>query len=208
MKITIKEIEKHIKEASREERKKYGYKTRAGILFKKYNEYFVSIYMYATGMENNKLVCYGEIKPYYSDDVFWEVFKMPENSNEPMGLRANGAFSLWSFVLLEKEYIITDYSEVAPHVVETIEKYDKQLCEAVDGFGENPKNFIDYVNRVENTHMYDKALGQMLYYIKVNQYDKARELALYELSQNRHGSYGNEGKYIYEHVVDYCEERM
>ena len=80
------------------------------------------------------------------------------------------------------------------------------MCEAVDNFGEDPKNFIDYMDAIDNTGMYDKALGKMLYYIKTDQYDMARELAAYEISQNRYGSFGNEGKYIYEHVVDYCEE--
>lgn len=208
VKITRKEIEKYINEAQKVERKKYGYKKRGHIIFKKYKEYFVSIRAYATGFNNDELIVFGEVKPYYFDDVFWEVFKMPENSNEPMGLRANGAFSLWSFKLIEQEKTIKDYAEVSPYVIEKIAEYDKKLCEAVDEFGEDSKSFIDYVDTVDNTGMYDKALGKMLYYIKNEQYDKARELAIYEISQNRYGSFVNEGKYIYEHVVDYCEERV
>ena len=30
-------------------------------------------------------------------------------------------------------------------VIEKIEEYDKRLCEAVDGFGDDSKSFIDYV---------------------------------------------------------------
>ena len=125
-----------------------------------------------------------------------------------MGLRANGAFSIWSFTLLEDRKTIKDYAEVTPYVIDKISEYNKKLCEAVDGFDEDSKNFIDYVDAIENTGMYDKALGKMLYYIKNEQYDKAMELALYEISQNRYGSFVNESKHIYEHVVDYCEERV
>lgn len=204
-KITRKEIEKYINEVQKVERKKYGYRKRADIIFKKYKDYFVSISAYATGVNDDTLVISGKIKPYYFDDVFWEVFKMPENSNEPMGLRANGAFSIRSFELFEDRRTINDYAEVTPYVTEKIAEYDRKLCEAVDNFGEDPKNFIDYMDTIDNTGMYDKALGKMLYYIKTDQYDMARELAAYEISQNRYGSFGNEGKYIYEHVVDYCE---
>jgi hypothetical protein len=208
MKITRKEIEKYINEVQKVERKKYGYKKRGYTLFKKYKDYFVSVQAYATGINNDKLVVCGGVKPYYFDDVFWEVFKMPENSDEPMGLRANGAFSLWSLELLEQDKIIKDYAEVTPYVIEKIAEYDKKLCETVDGFGNDSKNFIDYVDAIDDTHMYDKPLGKMLYYIKNEQFDKARELAAYEMSQNRYGSFVNEGKHIYEHVVDYCEERV
>lgn len=208
MKITRKEIDRYINEVLKVERKKYGCRKRENIIFKKYKDYFVSIRTSATGLNNDEVVVYGEIKPYYFDDVFWEVFKMPENSNEPMGLRANGAFSIWSFKLFEDRKTIKDYAEVTPYVIDKISEYDKKLCEAVDGFGNDSKNFIDYVETIENTGMYDKALGKMLYNIKEKQYDKARELASYEISQNRYGSFGNEGKYIYEHVVDYCEERV
>ena len=208
MKITRKEIEKYINETQKVERKKYGYKKRGHIIFKKYREYFLSIRAYATGFNNDELIVFGEVKPYYFDDVFWEVFKMSENSSEPMGLRANGAFSIWSFELLEDRRTINDYAEVTPYVIDKISEYNKKLCEAVDGFDEDSKNFIDYVDAIENTGMYDKALGKMLYYIKNKQYDKAMELALYEISQNRYGSFVNESKHIYEHVVDYCEVRV
>ena len=92
MKITRKEIEKYINETQKVERKKYGYKKRGHIIFKKYREYFLSIRAYATGFNNDELIVFGEVKPYYFDDVFWEVFKMSENSSEPMGLRANDAY--------------------------------------------------------------------------------------------------------------------
>lgn len=208
MKITRKGIEKYINEVQKEERKKYGYKKRQDILFKKYKDYFVSIRSHATGFNQDKLVVEGEVKPYCFDDIFWEVFKMPENSNEPMGLRANGAFSLWSFRMFKQEKIIKDYAEVIPYVMEKIEEYDKQLCLAVDAFGNDLQNYIEYVDTIENTGMYDKKLGEMLYYIYVKEYNKALELASYEISQNRYGNFGNEGKYIYEHVVDYCKERV
>lgn len=208
MKITRKEIEKYINEVQKVERKKYGYQKRGHIIFKKYKDFFVSIESYATGMNHDELDIFAAIKPYYFDDVFWEVFKMSENSNEPMGLRANGAFSIWSFELFKGKKVIKDYAEVSPYVIEKIAEYDKKLCEAVDKFGGDSKSFIDYMDTIDNTGMYDKALGKMLYYIKNEQYDKARELATYEIGQNRYGSFVNESKHIYEHVVDYCEERV
>ena len=35
-----------------------------------------------------------EVKPLYADDLWWDIFEMPENKSEPMSLRGNGAFSL------------------------------------------------------------------------------------------------------------------
>ncbi|MBR1597352.1 MAG: hypothetical protein IJ661_00400 [Lachnospiraceae bacterium] len=131
---------------------------------------------------------------------------MPENSNEPMGLRANGAFSLWSFCVENHEKIIKNYLEVAPYLCEMIAEVDRRLCTKVDELGDDLKNFINHADMAEKTGMYDKALGEMLLYIKCKQYDKALDLATVQIEAGNFGSFKNEGKYIYEHVAEYCKE--
>lgn len=51
----------------------------------------------ATGLENDIVRIRGYVKPYITDDIFGEVFNMESNSNEPIGLRANGAYKVDGF---------------------------------------------------------------------------------------------------------------
>ena len=37
------------------------------------------------------------VKPFIMDDIFWAVFHMKENSQQPIGLRADGAFTVDAF---------------------------------------------------------------------------------------------------------------
>ena len=50
----------------------------------------------ATGLENDIVRIRGYVKPYITDDILGS-FNMESNSNEPIGLRANGAYKVDGF---------------------------------------------------------------------------------------------------------------
>lgn len=55
------------------------------------------------------------VKPYFIDDLWWDILEIPENKKAPKSLRGNGAFAvrgvhLKEYIVFDK-YIIPDYKE-------------------------------------------------------------------------------------------------
>ena len=207
MKITRKELDKNIKIALKSQVKKYRYKTRGNVLFKKSDDYFISILFAATGVNNNLINVRGTVKPYFFDDIFWTVFQMQENLNQPMGLRADGAFAVRGLQIFNQYKEIEDYNGVEEYVGKLLDMCDVEIMNVINEVGNNFRKFINCSKEVEDPGLYDYVLGEMLVYIKEENYLKARNLAVNELENHRYGDFKNQGKYIYEHVVDFCESK-
>lgn len=207
MKITRKELDRNIKMSVKKIKKLYGYSTRDLVLYKKNSEYFFSVLIFSTGVNNNLINARGNLKPYFSDDIFWDVFQMSENSNKPVGLRADGAFSIRGLEVYNEYKQIDDYANVEGYVEELLEQCDTKLLGIANEYGSEFKKFIDYSKTVKNPGLYNHALVEMLFYIKEHEYIKAKNLAVYELGKGRRGNFKNKGKDIYEHIVEFCDLR-
>lgn len=207
MKITRKELDKNIKIAIKGEVKKYGYKTRGNVLYKKSDGYFISILLAATGINNNLINVRGTVKPYFFDDIFWTVFQMQENLKQPMGLRADGAFSVRGLQIYNQYKEVEDYNDVEGYVETLLEKCDAEIMKVINEVGDDFRKFIDYSKDVEDPGLYEYILSEMLLEIKEGNYLEARNLAINELKNHRHGDFKNQGKYIYEYVIDFCENK-
>ncbi|MEG0366529.1 MAG: hypothetical protein RR585_06820 [Coprobacillus sp.] len=208
MKITRKELDKEINNSLKTIMKKYGYKKRSCVLFKKRGNYFITILIAATGINNNKICIREGIKPYFIDDLFWKVFHMPENSNEPMGLRANGAFAVNCLEINVQHREVSQYDEVYNFVDELVNNANAEIEALLDNLGEDVQAFRKYSLSVDKAGLYDPVLSEMLFRINDEDYTSARELAIEEIKNYRYGHFGNEGKYIYHHVVDYCDKYL
>lgn len=208
MKLKRKELDKYISDAVKERLKKYGYKRRNINLFKKQGDYFVTIFIFATGMDNNRIQVWGEVKPYIFDDIFWKVFQMEENLEQPLGLRANGAFTVRSLKMYEQSQEVQSYDEVEEYVEEMLQNCNEAIMELLNRIGSDFHAFLEYSKGVEQPGLYDYALCKMLLDIKEENYQDARDLAVNEMKNYRYGDFENLGKDIYEHVVDFCEERI
>ena len=66
-----------------------------------------------------------EVKPLYADDLWWDIFEMPENKSEPMSLRGNGAFSLEGITINTYDEMVVDEATDA----EYLEAYWKAAIE-------------------------------------------------------------------------------
>ena len=52
-----------------------------------------------------------EVKPLFVDDLWWDIFEMPENKQAPKSLRGLGAFAITGVKL--KEYTIFDSNKIS-----------------------------------------------------------------------------------------------
>lgn len=205
MKVTRKELDKHIKIAVKDTMKEYGYKIRGSMLYKKSGDYFISILLVATGINNNLINAIGNVKPYFLDDIFWEVFQMPENSEEPMSLRANGAFTVKGLQVYNQHKEIESYDDVEGYVKELMRECDAVIDAVISQVGTDFRKFISYSKGITKPGLYKPELAEMLLEIKEKNYQAARKLAIYEMEIGNYGNLENQGKDIYEHVVHFCE---
>ena len=92
-----KEKEKKINNSIKIEAKKRKYKLRQDIVFFVKEKYFIYCLVY---LNNKNEINYSiNIKELAYDDIFWKVMHMEGNCDEPLSLRAIGAFKSYPVVI-------------------------------------------------------------------------------------------------------------
>lgn len=201
-KFRRKDIDKQIAVAIKKHAKQFGYKKIDFFAYKKYKEYFITI-CFDSG--DSEVTGSAWIKPFFIDDVFWDVFDISSNKNAPMSLRANGAFALRGIWLIDKKIEIKESLDEIDGIVQTLfEEIDGESLHFVDELGDDVDNYITVAEKFEK----NISLEKMLFHVKNNCFEEALKLAEEELSKGNHGGFGAGDKNIYEFVVDYCKERL
>ena len=203
IKMKKSELNKLFNLALKNNIKQYPIKSRGGILYKKEGDYLVSFLLLVSDFKHKNFNGSSLIKPFIADDVFWEVFKMESNRSEPISLRANGAFTVDGLKVFAKHEIYNDVEDFDRMIKEFLEESNKIVSNIIGTFC----NFDDYLlfsKTIEKKGLFDYELMKMLLLIYDGNYEKAKKLALEQLSDRKMGRFQNEGKWIYEHVVDYC----
>lgn len=208
-----KQLKKELNQSVRVAAKRLKLKSRSERFFDKVGDYLVK-YMIDINFPDNKfrLIIRPYIKPYIIDDIFWEVFDMASNSQEPMSLRAVGAFTVDTFSLPtkidEEDWTMEDLDieKVETKVFEVLSKVHEEVLKLINSFS-TFEDFYTYV--VENAPIpahYD--LMGMLLMIHREQYADALRMAEDLIAKRKHGRFQNKGKWINEYIVDYCKEKI
>jgi len=120
--MTSKEFAKGINNYRKIVGNQFGFKKSGYVSYKVVNGYFFYILHLVD-------VCVDlKVKPLYADDLWWDVFQMPENK-KPLSLRGNGAVALsgeligefQTFVGSYKNYIEQDFEIIWTSVFNKIE---------------------------------------------------------------------------------------
>lgn len=205
-KFKSKDMEKQLGIAIKNHAKQFGYRKIEFYAFKKYKEYFITI-----GFNDVNPEVWGtaEIKPYFIDDVFWDVFDMSSNKDQPMSLRARGAFTISGLIPIEIKIKVNDSLDEIGEIVQEIFKEADEICiKFIDELGDDFDNFILAAEKYDGGFTFNINLVKMLFHIKNNSFEKALMLAKEEISKGKHGKFTDGKKGIYEYVIDYCNERL
>ena len=208
-----KQLNKELKQSIRSAAKRLKLKSRSERFFDKVGDYLVK-YMIDINFPDNKfrLIIRPYIKPYIFDDIFWEVFDMASNSQEPMSLRAVGAFTVDTFTLptkiAEEDWTMEDLDleKVETKVFEVLSETHEAVLKLISSFSDF-EDFYTYV--VENAPIparYD--LMEMLLMIHREQYQEALQMAECLIAKRDFGDFQNKSKWINEYIVDYCKEKL
>ena len=208
-----KQLKKELNQSVRVAAKRLKLKSRSERFFDKVGDYLVK-YMIDINFPDNKfrLIIRPYIKPYIIDDIFWEVFDMESNSQEPMSLRAVGAFTVDTFSLptkiAEEDWTMEDIDleKVETKVFEVLSKVHEEVLKLINSFS-TFEDFYTYV--VENAPIpahYD--LMGMLLIIHREQYADALRMAEDLIAKRKLGKFQNKSKWINEYIMDYCKEKI
>lgn len=181
-------------------------KKEANIFLRK-ADFFLSIFICETGINNNIVMAASSFKPMFMDELFWDIMGMNSNSKSPLSLRATGAFTITGLTIFERRVEITDISEVSGVVDEMVDKSYLEFITVLESLSYECDNFIKLAESQNDVH-YDMELGKILFSIKNNDYKGAYNIAQKAIILGRKGHFANEGKYIYERVVEYCMKKM
>lgn len=208
-----KQLKKELNQCIRVAAKRLKLKSRSERFFDKVGDYLVK-YMIDIKFPDNQfsITIQPSIKPYIIDDIFWEVFDMASNSQEPMSLRAVGAFTVDSvslpFKIVKEDWTMEDLDleKVESKVFEVLSEVHEEVLKLINSFS----SFEDfYAYAVENgPSLVGYDLIGMLLMIHREQYADALQMAEDLIANRKFGGFQNKGKWINEYIVEYCKERL
>lgn len=208
-----KQLNKELKQSIRSAAKRLKLKSRSERFFDKVGDYLVK-YMIDINFPDNKfrLIIRPYIKPYIFDDIFWEVFDMASNSQEPMSLRAIGAFTVDTFTLptkiAEEDWTMEDLDleKVETKVFEVLSETHEEVLKLINNFPTFEDFYAYAVENSPNPVRHD--LMGMLLMIHREQYVEALQTAEDLIAKHQLGKFQNKSKWINEYIVDYCKEKL
>lgn len=207
MKLNRNSLNKMIVDSIRMDMKGYQLKSRGCSLYKKAGSYFIDMVIGVSGMKSEKIKIVGYVKPYMIDDIFWEVFHMPENSKEPMGLRANGAFKVDPLEVFSKAVEYGEVKHIQMIAKELLSECHEGILNVIAGF-ERFDDFLLFAGEGKENTLFDYDLVNMLLLIQDNRYEEAKTIAERQMLNKKYGRFQNEGKFIYEWIIEYCSLRI
>ena len=208
-----KQLNKELKQCVRSAAKRLKLRSRSERFFAKVGDYLVK-YMISINFPDDKfsLTIQPSIKPYIIDDIFWEVFDMASNSQEPMSLRAVGAFTVDSLSLpyrtVKEDWTMEglDLEKVESKVFEVLSEVHEEVAKLISGFDSFEDFYAYTVKNGPSLVGYD--LIGMLLMIHREQYAEALRMAEGLIAKRKFGGFQNKSKWINEYIVDYCKERL
>ena len=211
--LVSKELKKELKKVQGKVAKKLQLKSRDWAYFKKVGNYFI-IHRIGIGFQTGSFAMNvkTQVKPYVIDDIFWEVFDMASNSQEPMSLRAVGAFTVEGLSLPDKvakedwKMEDLDLEKVESKVFEVLSEAHEEALKIITSFSDFEDFYAYTVENGPSLVGYD--LIGMLLMIHREQYAEALQMAEGLIAKGIHGKFQNKSKWINEYIVDYCKERL
>lgn len=203
-KSEIKILEKSLAKTLRMVTSQYNYKIVANCIYKGLGEFFTHAVFFVRVVDGDfKLVVRHYIKTYEEDNLFWTIFNMPDNINQRESLRANGAFVVQSIQLAESQYTIMINSDLESISKTVLEEFEIKVGKFLESINLSHEEYYQYI--LHQANFLSEKLKKMLAYILLNESDKALCLAKAEIEKGNRGGYQNDGKDIYQYIVDYCK---
>mgnify|MGYP003303151353 CR=1 FL=1 len=157
----FKEIKKYLEEKSKCVAKEYGLKKKDYIFYTTKSKMFYSVLL---NMVENRLSISFYAKPFWLDDILWDVLGDSENKKQPVSLRGVGAYTINA--LIKKNSVEIYDLESVDKIVESV---FGEFQNFVDTFCE--KSFLEEIHNIT----YQRDVITTILLIQNKEYEKAQE---------------------------------
>ena len=144
------------------------------------------------------------VKPYFIDDLWWDIFELPECKQGPKSLRGNGAFAVPDVHL--KEYVVFDTGKIPVY------KEDDVVSRWEDTFNTIDADIARFISENPNPDSFcpmgrTNRIYELLMDIHSGNFDQVQEKI--ELSKTNHVGHFFEGPkgYDYEYIERWISGR-
>ena len=193
-----KELTKALPKMLKDKIKKYKFKKKDFMIWYSTKELFFDLLIDVKLKSDGKCYCttIENIKPLWLDELLWDLLKMESNKNEPLSLRAIGAFTVSGAVLFKDEIQLKTWT--ISELEEIIDDYLEHFYKTVQS-----SSICDFYNHLENSK-YHVELRKALSFIYVRKYQDALDYLL----DKGDGVFKNGDISINSAMREYCKNQL
>ena len=193
-----KELTKALPKMLKDKIKKYKFKKKDFMIWYSTKELFFDLLIDVKLKSDGKCYCttIENIKPLWLDELLWDLLKMENNKNEPLSLRAIGAFTVSGAVLFKDEIQLKTWT--IRELEEIIDDYLEHFYKTVQS-----SSICDFYNHLENSK-YHVELRKALSFIYVHKYQDALDYLL----DKGDGVFKNGDISINSAMREYCKNQL
>lgn len=174
--------------------KEFGLKKKDYIVWSKKDNLFFTLFLFVSELDghcyiNSTISC----KPFWIDELLWDILHMSENKDEPISFRGVGAFTVEGCELEKESHELVEWSV-------------EETTTCVQNAMQNFKVYINkttqdvFCNRIES-NLCHADVRKLLNLIHNKRYDEAIEFA----SNMDSDTFVNQGLGIRAGAIQYCE---
>jgi len=202
-KAKIKELDKALMKIVRQHMKPYGFKTKSNCIWVVQNNFFFYMVLFmGRSDDEHQLNVKIYAKPMYVDDLLWELLNMSSNKNEPLSLRANGAFTVFGVPVVDDDLKLEslEMEDFELLIKDALKKLDS-LLRKIKG---NEETWFYAEEKKHNSYFQDDALRLMI----LLHFEKYEETMDYiNNSDNDNGGFQDGNDSLYDRVMAYCKAK-
>lgn len=193
----LRELKKAELKLHKELAKKYKLKKIGDYIWCKKDDLLFKMF---SGVVENEGICRcditAKIKPIWVDDFLWDMIDMPDNKQQPLSLRIQGAFTVWGIEIFETVFELPNWE---------INELEECLHKGYEMFIEHIQTIdIDYYFNNYNKPSYHDEIHELIMLIYNEKYSEAIEYAL-----NMKREYFSNGSLTLRNgAVEYCKKKL
>jgi len=206
------QLNKTLNAELRKSAKAHNWNCSGGFVFKATELLFFSIIV--VGQVKSRGLFYSlRYKLLAFDDLFWKIFKMEENSSQPLSFRASGAWTAPMATISEGKYSIEDRVEDSLHstvnnIIDRCEGEAAEVSNEIRGLDDNLDMIEKLYAHLKNEHpgaVTNIWVERLLTTILKNEYDRSETIIRDRLDNHDSGGFQVGAKSFYDLANEYVD---
>ena len=206
------ELNKLLNSVFRQSAKAHGWESSRGFIYKASDLLFFSLIIVGQAKQH-RLFYRLSFKLLAFDDLFWKIVNLDENSKQPLGFRAFGAWTAPHTSILEGERFITDWEtesiqSAVNEILALCEPEAEKVSQSINGLDDNLRVVKEFHRRLKDQHP-NAAINiwveRLLTSILKREYDVSKEIIRDQIASHDTGGFQAGSKSFYELANEYLQ---